>query len=365
MSLLKRVFSPVVVIALASCLTAGGCQLCSGVKMHGNDFEMGSVVKACPPGINSDPNSPHELSLAPLPGYIIEPPDILLIDAIRMVPKPPYRISPLDTIVIQVTDIPPEEPINGVFTVESDGTVYLGYSYGAVSLVGKTLQEARVAIETLLKGAKVKDPKVRVSMGQTAGIQQIRGEHLVRPDGTVSLGKYGSVQVSGLLIQDAKRAIEAKLSQFLLDPEVAVDVAAYNSKTYYIVTDGGGFGEQVYRFPSTGKETVLDALSQINGLPIVACKKRIWIARPNSTDDCYKVLPIDWMAITRLGTTATNYQVLPGDRIFVEANPLISADTALARFLSPIERVLGITLLGSSTVHSIAIPLGQTGLNGF
>jgi polysaccharide biosynthesis/export protein len=364
----RRFLSPVFAIALSSCLSASGCKLCSDFDMRSSrssDFDMNSVVRECSPGFFGDPNAPRELAMVPHPGYVIESPDILLIDAIRMVPKPPYRIAPLDSVVIQVTDIPAEEPINALFTVEADGTVNLGYSYGSVFVSGKTLPGARAAIEELLKSAKLKDPHVRVSMGQTAALQQIRGEHLVRPDGTVSLGKYGSVQVSGLLIEDAKKAIEAHLARFLLDPEVSVDVGAYNSKTYYIVTDGGGFGEQVYRFPSTGKETVLDALSQINGLPIVACKRRIWIARPTPAGACYKVLPIDWMSITRLGTTATNYQVLPGDRIFVEANPLISADTALARLLSPIERILGVTLLGSSTVHSIAIPLGQTGLTGF
>jgi polysaccharide biosynthesis/export protein len=356
----RRFLFPVVALALSSSLAAIGCQHCCFVP------DTNSIIKECSPGcIPPDPSAPRELAMVSHPGYVIESPDVLLIDVMRLVPKPPYRIAPLDSIVIQATDIPAEEPIGGLYGVEADGTVFLGSSYGSIQVSGKTLQEARVAIEEMLKGAKLKDPHVRVSLGQTAALQQIRGEHLVRPDGTVSLGKYGSVHVSGLLLDDAKKAIEAFLSQFLLNPEISLDVAAYNSKTYYIVTDGGGYGEQVYRFPSTGKETVLDALSQINGLPIVACKKRIWIARPTPTDaNCYRVLPIDWMAITRLGATATNYEVLPGDRIFVEANPLITVDTALARAFAPIERILGLTLLGSSTVHSIAIPLGQTGSNG-
>lgn len=357
MPVIRRFLAPVVAVALSGCLASSGCQHCCFVP------NTDSIVRECSPGcIPADPNAPRELAMVAHPGYIIESPDVLLIDAIRIVPKPPYRIAPLDSLVIQGSDIPTEEPINGLYGVEADGTVYLGNSYGAVQVSGKTLQEARTAIEELLKSAKLKDPHVRVSLGQIGPQQQIRGEHLVRPDGTVSLGKYGAVHVSGMLLDDAKKAIEARLGQFLQNPEISLDVAIYNSKTYYIVTDGGGFGEQVYRFPSTGKETVLDALSQINGLPVVACKRRIWIARPTPTDaSCYKVLPIDWMAITRLGATATNYEVLPGDRIFVEANPLITADTALARVFSPIERILGITLLGSSTVHSIAIPLGQTG----
>ena len=41
---------------------------------------------------------------------------------------------------------------------------------------------------------------------------------------------------------------------------------AYNSKVYYVITEGAGAGDLVARLPITGNETVLDAISQINGL---------------------------------------------------------------------------------------------------
>ena len=45
----------------------------------------------------------------------------------------------------------------------------------------------------------------------------------MRTDGTVSLGTYGSVQVVGLTLAQAKKAIETHLSAFLQAPEVSVD----------------------------------------------------------------------------------------------------------------------------------------------
>ena len=59
---------------------------------------------------------------------------------------------------------------------------------------------------------------------------------------------------------------------------------------------------------------------------------------------------MDWDAIVRGGETATNYQILPGDRVYVMAKPIVTFDTALARALAPIERVLGVSLLGRTTV---------------
>src|SRR5204862_503851 len=76
--------------------------------------------------------------------------------------------------------------------------------------------------------ATLANPGVTVVLYQSRGLQQIRGEHLVRSDGTIYLGTYGSVYVTGLTLSQAKAAIEEHLSQFLQRPEVAVDVLAYN-----------------------------------------------------------------------------------------------------------------------------------------
>jgi polysaccharide export outer membrane protein len=286
--------------------------------------------------------------------YVIEPPDILQIDAIRVVPLPPYKIAPLDGLFIQSTNTLPTEPISGVYSVEPDGIVNLGASYGSVQIVDMSLAEAKSAIEDRLKKV-LKEPVVTVSLAQSRANQQIRGEHLVCPDGTVNLGLYGSVYVAGKTLSAAKADIEQQLSKYLYKPEVAVDVFAYNSKVFYIVTDGAGAGEQVIRIPTTGNETVLDAISQVNGLPAVASKTGVWIARPTPAgQNPYQKLPVDWDGITRCGLTATNYQVMPGDRIYVMAQPIIAADVYLGRYIAPIERIFGITLLGSSTVRSFS-----------
>lgn len=193
--------------------------------------------------------------------------------------------------------------------------------------------------------------------------QRVRGQHLVRPDGTVNLGIYGSVEVRGMTLDQAKEAIArhlaARVALFKNDPEAAkkvldVDVLAYNSKFYYIVSDGGGYGEQVIRFPITGSETVLDAISQVGGLGTVASKQNIWVARTTSGHPGMQKLPVDWNGIVQCGDVATNYQMMPNDRIYVKAKCLVSVDTALARIISPLERILGVTLLGGTTYNTVA-----------
>jgi polysaccharide export outer membrane protein len=187
--------------------------------------------------------------------------------------------------------------------------------------------------------------------------QAVTGQFLVRPDGTVGLGVYGSVQVAGLTLEQARESIQGFLGYVTgLRPKllaVAVDVVQFNSKTYYVITDGAGFGEGVNRFPITGSETVLDGISQIQGLPQVASKRHVWVARRGPNCGPEQVLPVDWCAITRYGDIQTNYQLLPGDRIYVMAQPIIRANNWLQKVLAPIQQGLGITLLGSETVNSI------------
>jgi protein involved in polysaccharide export with SLBB domain len=207
---------------------------------------------------------------------------------------------------------------------------------------------------------------VSVSLGQARALQQIRGEHLVRPDGTVFLGSYGSVPVAGLTLDAAKAQIEAFLSSTLLRPQVSVDVASYNSKVYYVITNGAGFGETVYRLPITGNETVLDAIGQVYGLPGVASLHRIYLVRPGpaNCEDGEIHLHVDWKAITQKGITETNYQLFPGDRIYIHGDALITWDAWLGKMINPMERLFGVTLLGSTTVHEVGHPGSTQGNNG-
>jgi polysaccharide export outer membrane protein len=295
---------------------------------------------------------PTELAKVSHPPYMIEPPDILLLDAIRMVPRPPYTVQPLDILLVRVSNTLPNQPIDGAFVVAPDGTISLGFSYGAVRVAGMNLERVQEEIAKHLSRV-LRNPDVSVGLGQFRGMQQLRGEHLVRQDGTISLGTYGCVYVTGMTIPQAKLAIERHLSQFLLEPEVSVDVFAYNSKVYYIIADGAGFGQQVFRFPITGNETVLDAISHIQGLPVVASPRHIWVARPvPANHECIQVLPVDWRAITQGGATNTNYQLFPGDRIYIRGDCLIWIDNTIAKIVSPIERLFGVTLLGETTVQS-------------
>lgn len=340
---------------LATLVGSTGCQLIyPGRSPHGPTPNIPEAI-------------PREQFKVSLPDYLIEPPDILSIEAINLVPKSPYSLRVFDVVTIGTAGLD-EETIEGDFTVQPDGTIQLGYSFGSLQAAGLTREQIEADILAKLKES-YKDPKVWVTIAKIEAQQQIAGEHLVAPDGRVSLGSYGRVLVVGLTMDEAKLAIQDHLAQYLENPEVSVDVLGYNSKVFYVVSQGAGLGDQVVILPARGNETVLDAIGQIQGLQSNS-STRMWLARPGFNEaGGDQILPVDWLAITQRGDISTNYQIMPGDRLFVSEDKLVALDTAFGKFFSPFERIFGVTLLGTQTSQRIKFfntpnaGFGGTGLN--
>ena len=169
----------------------------------------------------------------------------------------------------------------------------------------------------------VKDPKTGKS--EPLSGQGITGQHNVRLDGSLSLGVCGSIDVVGLTLDQAAVAVRKQVGKFQPtvvpagELAVAIDVSAFNSKFYYVITDFAGDGEQVTRLPLTGSETVLDAVAAIGASVEGAAKKSIRVARPGGPGAAPQILPVDWAAITRRNDTATNYALRVGDRVYLTA----------------------------------------------
>lgn len=336
---------------LGCLISAAGCH-----ATHPKDPAFG--LDRLPPVYES---MPRELSKVALPEYVIEPPDVLLIEGVHVVPKAPYRLKTLDVLAIQVSGTLPDAEISGTYSVEPGGLVNLGVDYGSVRVSGMTVEEAEDAIVEHLR-TYLSSPGVAVALAQMAASQQILGEFLVQPDGTITLGSYGSVSVVGKTMAQAKAAIESYLTNYLEDPEISLTVQSFNSKVYYIVMQGAGLGDGVYRFPITGNDTVLDAISNIQGFEMVSSKK-IWIARPSSDMCSLQIMPVDWYAITERAAPQTNYQLLPGDRVFIAEDKWVAFDTQVAKITAPLERIMGFSLLGVGTVTRFSGPVLQGGGN--
>jgi polysaccharide export outer membrane protein len=203
----------------------------------------------------------------------------------------------------------------------------------------------------------------------------ITGTRLVRPDGTITLGWYGDVYVAGLTLKEAKAKIVEHLRQHItdetlglveypadgsggdaviIDPDktdrVYVDIDSYNSKHYYVFGDVGLTG----RYPVTGNETVLDAISFAGGLLPSAAQQNIRVVRPAPPgSSCEQLLPVNYAAIVYGGDPTTNYQLMPGDRLIVYRDPIVRTSVFMNRLAEPFSLVLNQLLTYSFTARSL------------
>jgi polysaccharide export outer membrane protein len=145
---------------------------------------------------------------------------------------------------------------------------------------------------------------------------------VVQPDGSIDLGLYGRYIVSGQTLDQIEQQLalnlgmqaQAREPKKPLDP---IQVSARltdgrESKRYYVI----GTVSSPNSFPITGNETVLDGILKA-GLKSNSVPEKAYLVRPQPGGGPDQVFKIDWSGITQRGDTCTNYQLMPGDRIYV------------------------------------------------
>jgi protein involved in polysaccharide export with SLBB domain len=207
-----------------------------------------------------DPTPKTQPPTKPMPAYVVEPPDVLLVEVLEALPG---------------------RPISGERLVRPDGKISLGF-YGEIFVAGMDLSEIKEKIIARLQQHNISDEQL------------------------------------GLLVVDENRenAVDPNTKAIKrIDPKnsnrVFVDVTAYNSKVYYV--------QGAFRVPGrnliTGKERVLDAINFAGGLTKEANHGQVYLYREGPRGQPVQTLKIDIEQITMGDDLSTNYQIQPGDRL--------------------------------------------------
>ncbi len=168
---------------------------------------------------------------------------------------------------------------------------------------------------------------------------RLPGSQPVLPDGTIDLGRYGRPVVAGKTVPEieaeARKLIDAQIARDAKDAKEPKDAAkeprergpgtvnvrlvGRESKVFYVL----GEVNSPRAYPLSGRETVLDGILVAGGITRQAEVTKIILSRPTKPEGCRVVLPVCYLNIVQLGDTSTNYQLQPGDRIYVPSqNPL-------------------------------------------
>jgi RNA polymerase sigma factor (sigma-70 family) len=217
-----------------------------------------------------------------------------------------YVVEPPDLLLVEVLEALPGRPISGERLVRPDGKISLGF-YGDVSVAGLTVPEIKEKIIRHLQ---------KFVSAEALGL----GPDDPRPSSFgASRRATGTGEPTGDADRKDKKSINPRESS-----TVFVDVAAYNSKFYYVQ----GEVREPGRFQVTGQETVLDAVNLAGGVGPRADHLGVVIYRPGAQGEALRAMRVDIDQITMGDDLSTNYQLMPGDRLVVPRDARIERDAA-------------------------------------
>jgi polysaccharide export outer membrane protein len=196
--------------------------------------------------------------------------------------RPEYVVEPPDLLLVEVLEAMPGRPISGERLVRPDGRITLGF-YGEVPVAGLTLDQIKERIVLHLR-------------------KHLNDKALGLVDDDPETGELKKDPAGRIVVKDPKET-----------DRVFVDVTAYNSQHCYVL------GEVVIpgSLPYTGGDTVLDFIQYAGGLLPAADKGRIRLIRSFPKGSPARVLPIDYEEIAMGTDSSTNYAILPNDRLVI------------------------------------------------
>jgi polysaccharide export outer membrane protein len=267
----------------------------------------------------------------------------------------PHVVEPPDLIIVELLEGLPGRPISGERLVRPDGKISLGF-YGEVEVRGLTLEQVRVAIIKHLR--KFLDD---ATLGLT-----------LEPDATAPFYTAATADEEGQPVARKKHlprlprgnpfppaADEPEYWAIVPPAEsgaVFVDITSYNSQNYYV----DGDAQIVGKMPWTGNETVLDAIEHGGGLLSSAELKDIRLVRPGNNGTPPRIYKVDLEAIRLKGDVASNYQIFAGDRLVIGRNAVVSQTTEIDRLVTPLQTVTSWNLQYAFMLRALQLAGGDS-----
>lgn len=234
---------------------------------------------------------PTEMTKQPLDIYIIEIGDTLL----------------LETVSFDATIRLPGDQV-----VKPDGTVSLG-ECGQIQVMNKTVEQVRLEAQTKVDDYLRRDLEIQFEAEKRQrDLEAQIGAREGEGDDVESNSEF-NMPLGDEPEEEDKIALERRIAERISKNEISARLVSWESKRIYVLGEVNSPGS----FTLIGNETVLDAIIEAGGMTAKANQHQINVARPSHCGECRTVMQVCYEQIVQLGDTSTNYQLRPGDRVFV------------------------------------------------
>jgi polysaccharide biosynthesis/export protein len=144
---------------------------------------------------------------------------------------------------------------------------------------------------------------------------EFSGTFTINADGKFQYKSLGHYEAAGLTRPQLEERVKSIVSQYVVAPEVSVQISDYKSKAFYVLGEVSRPGKYYMNTPAiTAKEAIVMA-----GLPISsAALNKVKIITPGANGSTIK--EIDVQALLYAGDMKQNVMIHPGDSIFFPAD---------------------------------------------
>lgn len=162
---------------------------------------------------------------------------------------------------------------------------------------------------------------------------EVSGQFVINNEGNIQYEFVGDLKVDGLTKDEIRKLLAEKLSDYIIDPEITVKIAGYNSKIIYVVGEVGRPGK-IYMQGDT--MTVHEALVEA-GLPLLSAKTNAGRVITPSTSGTPLIRKVNVEKLLYHGDLRENLVMQPGDTLYVP--PTFLAKTM--RVIQPVAAPIG------------------------
>ena len=162
---------------------------------------------------------------------------------------------------------------------------------------------------------------------------EVSGQYAINSEGNIQYEFVGDVHLTGLTKQEVVHMITEKLSAYIINPEVNVKIAGYNSKIVYVIGEVGQPGKIFMRGDTI---SIREALLQA-GLPLLSANTRKGSMFTPSNTGKVKKKVVDLHKLLYEGDLRENYVMNSGDTLYVPATMWAKA----MRVISPVAQPVG------------------------
>ncbi|WP_312518514.1 polysaccharide biosynthesis/export family protein [Anaerospora sp.] len=162
------------------------------------------------------------------------------------------------------------------------------------------------------------------------GYEDLKNEELIiRPDGKLSFPLAGELNVQGMTAGELTTALAARLGNYVIDPNVTVNIAKFRTTRVYVLGEVTKPG--MYELEK--QHNLLDAIGMAGSYTKRAAKKEIFIIRRDNVDKPQKV---NLLKLLKNGDSSQNVALNEGDVVYLTSNGKINFATDILPWFSAV-----------------------------